>query len=84
MILVAEDEFHELWEDDKGNKYFIKKSSIDFNDWSFLRKKKFDRIDRNKQLVLKSKQYNWLGKDKARSLRANIKTKDLRRWGYEA
>lgn len=55
---------------------------VDYNDFSWRVKKKFDRIDLDKQDVLRTKKYNWMGGDKARELRAKVKTKDLRRWGY--
>ena len=54
--------------------------NIDYNNFSFRVKKKFDKLDKIKQNELNTKGYNWMGSDKARSFRSHIKTKDLRRW----
>ena len=54
---------------------------IDFNDWSFTVKKKFDRIDRDKVNSLNHLSY--LGREKWKKARAEKKTMDLRRWGFD-
>lgn len=80
MKKVGGDETHDFFEDENGVVYHVLRSGIDFNDWSFVRKKRFDRIDRDK--VDSLNHLGYLGREKWKKARDEKKTMDLRRWGY--
>jgi len=56
---------------------------VDPCDWSWRNAKKFNKVDNDRRCIMDSKQYNFMGKDKQKRVRAEVLSKHLGRWSFK-